>query len=150
MVNLMVTSLEYTCRVQIGRVIFTAALCLLRNNIVRPRRQLNHRSTAIKVVLARPCGHLPCFVTLIQVLSRASVIVGLPRCLEYVLLLFGRVLCTKWMSKLHLCIGKYLLLEVADLPLFVAGHALDWSQCAVVLVSRADSHVVKAAVRYSC
>jgi len=37
MVNLMVTPLEYTCRVKIGRVIFTAALGLLRNHIVSPR-----------------------------------------------------------------------------------------------------------------
>lgn len=103
-------------------------------------------------MLACSSGHLlPCFVALIQVLSRASVvIVGLTRCLEDVLLLFGGVLRTEWMSKLHLRIGEYLLLEVADLPLFVASHALDGAQRAVVLVTRADRHVVKATVRYPC
>ena len=102
-------------------------------------------------MLASSRRHLPCFVALIQVLSRASVvIIVLARCLEDVLLLFGRVLCTEGMSKLHLCIGEYLLLEVADLPLFVASHALDWPERAIVLVSRADSHVIEAAVRYPC
>ena len=97
-------------------------------------------------------GHLTIFVdtrnhvrvTRVQVLGRTCV--DLPRRLEDILWLFNSVLGAQGVCQLHLGVIEHLLLKVIDLALLVICLAFDRPQSAVVLVARANGHVVETVV----
>lgn len=86
-------------------------------------------------------------VTRVQVLCRTRIC--LTRSLEDVLWLLNRIFRTERMCHLHLSIVKDLLLQVIDLALLVVRTSFHGAQCAVVLVTWANRHVVETAVRNS-
>ena len=59
-VDLMMTALEDTCRIKVGRMVFATAT---GKRLLSASRQFNHGATTIKVVFARTSWHLSALVT---------------------------------------------------------------------------------------
>ena len=95
-------------------------------------------------MFASPSRYLSTFIVrLIQVLRRAVIWINIR--LENALWFFSIVFSTERMCQLHLCVCKHLLFEVTDLPLMTC-RTFDWVKSAVVLIARANRHVIETAV----
>lgn len=85
-------------------------------------------------------------VRVVKILLRTSVIV-LAMGLENIFYLFGVVFGAQRVCQLHLSLGEHLLFQIADLALLVVrGAFVHGDQRAVVLIVRADGHVIETAI----